>query len=77
MEQFEKKNPILESIPEYSGWVLLEHIENGGEGVIRTLGRLLDLRLVSSEFLSTTQAPLQLTPQIISYNLVDKERDLL
>ena len=77
MEQFEKKNPILESIPAYSGWVLLEHVGNGGEGGIRTLGRLLDLRLVSSEFLSTTQAPLQLTPQIISYNLVDKERDLL
>lgn len=30
-----------------------------GEGGIRTLGRLLNLRLVSSEFLSATQAPLQ------------------
>ena len=32
-----------------------------GEGGIRTRGRLLDLRLVSSEFLSTTQAPLHAT----------------
>lgn len=36
----------------------------GGEGGIRTRGRLLDLRLVSSEFLSTTQAPLLVTPRL-------------
>ena len=47
----------------------ISEIENGGEGGIRTLGGLMGPRLVSSEFLSASQAPLHKQFPIILHSI--------